>query len=838
MKHAARVGLRVFGCIVAAVALLAGSTMLVLRTSWGSEKLRRAVVSRVNDKIRGHFEIAALNFGGDHLALRGVELRDPDGHLVADIAGIDVAYSIVRLLHKEIRVTSLRVDTPQLGLLSGTDGTNLAHATAPRKERPPRTPEPRPRGTSEGWVVNIQRLELNGGDVALGVSRGRGASADPRLHLAALDLLGHVRYALGNGSLDLEAQLDGESRVGPVGPVHLTAAAQARGEELRSQIEGALLGGAIRAHTTIRGPHIEDAEGAVAINIPAFSLAGHTWGPFHVEGATQPGVPILDIGLALPGIAFDGKGGGSDAFSFDGKLLLDDLALAARAAGDLTGRALPPASGHGRIEVWCGGKMSNAPVSWSGRAKGAIEMLRIGESTIDDVTLEARTARVAKSPELADLEIHIASIRAGTTKLGAIALSAAVRGHALSAKASVASPEAVELTLSGTLDPEPQSLALTFFTLQLPDERWSTEGTAHIGYGERLSLSGFRLRSEGQTIAIDAAKTGHVIDAHLAIQNLRLALLPRTLVDPSLHLGGMVAADVRADGTVAEPHVVARVDLEGGRARNWSRVDANVRATMADGRVQGTTKVEAPFASLNATFRVPVAIAAPGAPLDVRIDIARLDLGELMRGVTAKAAPLDGRMKLHLQLAGTAEQPTVSCEAKASGLKLPAPPPSSAAVAAARKASGTTSAGDVDLGQASLRVTYADRAAHATLTFSAARGGSLRVDANVAADLGYPRVLQGPPLNKRPVYGHMVAKDLDVAWVRQLNPRVEALGGQVTADAKLAGTLADPQLIGDVRWKDGGGTLSRFSSDADPRPQGRRGRASADAVGSRGRGVE
>jgi uncharacterized protein involved in outer membrane biogenesis len=160
IKRAAGVGLRIVGCIVAALALVTGSTMLILRTSWGSEKLRRVVVSRVNDQIQGHFEIAALKFGGDRLALRGVELRDPHGRLVADIAAIDVAYSVPRLLHKEVRVTALRIDTPQLGLLSGADGTNLAQATAPRHERPKTETPPRPKTTREGWVVNLQRVEI------------------------------------------------------------------------------------------------------------------------------------------------------------------------------------------------------------------------------------------------------------------------------------------------------------------------------------------------------------------------------------------------------------------------------------------------------------------------------------------------------------------------------------------------------------------------------------------------------------------------------------------------------------------------------------------------------
>jgi autotransporter translocation and assembly factor TamB len=828
MKRSAKIGLKVAGAIVAAIALLTGSTMLVLRTSWGGERLRRAIVSRVNDQIQGHFDIARLTFGGDHLALRGVALRDPDGRLVADVAGVDVTFSIVRLLHREMRVSALSIDTPQLGLLGDARGMNLARAMAPRRERPKHEPAPRAKTDREGWVVNLQRIEIKGGDVAMAVTPPGTAGAQPRLHLAALNFLGKVRYALGNGSLDLAARLDGESRVAPVGPLQLAAQAQIRGEDLSSQIDGVLLGGTIHARTALRGTRFENADATVAIAIPAFSLAGNTWGPLRIDGTTRAGgVPVLDLAVALPGIAVSGKGGGSDGFSFDGKLALNDLAQAARAVGDLTGRALPAVAGHGRIDVWCGGKMNDAPVSWSGRAKGAIEHLRVGENAIDGLTLEGRTAHVAKSPDLADVEIHVASIHAGTVQLGAIALGAAIRGQAISAKATLASPEAVDLTLSGTLDTEPHSLALEFFTVRFPDVLWSADGIAHVSFGESLSLTNFRLRSQGQTIAIDASKTGDAIDAHLAVQRLRLALLPHVLIDPSLHLGGLVDADVRAGGTVAQPRVVARIELDGGRARTWSRVDANLRATLADGRVDGSADVDAPFGALAAAFRLPVAMATAGAPIDARIDVTRLDLGELLRGLTATTPPVDGRVTLNLKIRGTTDQPTVNLEAQGSRLKASLPP---------GRAQTRTADSSTDLGQASLRLTYADRVARANLSFASAHGGSLRVDASANADLGYPRVVHGPALSKLPVRGQVTARDLAVAWLAQFNPRVESLGGRVTADAKLAGTLADPRFIGDVRWKDGGGVLSRVTADSGT--QGRRSRPSSVTVGSRGRGVE
>ncbi len=759
----------------------------------------------------------------------------PTGCLVADVAGVDVAFSLARLLHREMRVSTLSIDTPQLGLLGDPRGTNLARATAPRREHPKREPAPRPKTDREGWVVNLTHIQIKGGDVAMAVTPPGTAGAQPRLHLAALNFLGSVRYALGNGSLDFAARLDGESRMAPVGPLQLTAQAQIRGEDLRSQIDGVLLGGTIHARAALRGTRLENAGGTVAVAIPAFSLAGHTWGPLRIDSTGQAGgVPVIDLALDLPGIAVSGKGGGSDGFSFDGKLALKDLAQAARAAGDLTGRALPAIAGRGHIDLWCGGKMNDAPVSWSGRAKGAVEHLRVGDNAIEGLTLEGRTAHLAKSPDLADIEVHVAAIHAGTTDLGAIALGAAIRGQAISAKATLAAPESVDLTLSGTLDAEPHSLALELFTVRFPDALWSADGIAHVAFGgERLSLTGFRLRSQGQTIAIDASKTGDAIDAHLAVQRLRLALLPHMLVDRALHLGGLIDADVRADGTLAQPHVVARVQLEGGRARTWSRVDAKLRATLAGGRVDGSADLDAPFGALGAVFRLPVAMATAGAPIDARIDVTRLDLGELLRGVTASAPPVDGRLALHLRVDGTTDQPKINLEAQGNGLTASLPPGRAPLAAAQTRAA---SSGDTDLGQASLRLTYADRAAHANLTFASAHGGSLRVDASADADLGYPAVARGPALSKLPVRGQVTAKDLDVAWLAQFNPRVESLGGRVSANAKLAGTLADPHFIGDVRWKDGGGVLSRVT--ADNAAQGRRLRASSATAGSRGRGIE
>jgi autotransporter translocation and assembly factor TamB len=67
------------------------------------------------------------------------------------------------------------------------------------------------------------------------------------------------------------------------------------------------------------------------------------------------------------------------------------------------------------------------------------------------------------------------------------------------------------------------------------------------------------------------------------------------------------------------------------------------------------------------------------------------------------------------------------------------------------------------------------------------------------------------------VHGKVVAKDFDVAWIARFDDQVETLGGRVSADAKVAGTVGDPQFIGDVRWKHG-----KVVAVAPPKAAGRR----------------
>ena len=101
-------------------------------------------------------------------------------------------------------------------------------------------------------------------------------------------------------------------------------------------------------------------------------------------------------------------------------------------------------------------------------------------------------------------------------------------------------------------------------------------------------------------------------------------------------------------------------------------------------------------------------------------------------------------------------------------------------------------------------MTYSDRSARAEIDFASAHGGTLVVDATTRVNLSYPRVKRRLDPAKLPVRGKVVAKDLEVGWIAAFSPGVESLGGEVSADVQAgAAPSANPQFIGDVRWKNG-----------------------------------
>lgn len=765
-----------------------------LATNWGGERLRRLAVSQVNKQIQGSLDIKRLSFRADKVVVWGVTLRDPDQQLVAQLARAEVDFAVMRMLHKEIRLTAFVIEAPLLTLMSDEQGLNLSRATAPRKKPTLKQPAS-PKTTKEGWVMRLDRFDLTQGDLTMTVASA--SSRETRVHLAGLRAFASVRYATGNGSLDLTLRLDGQSQLVPTGPLRLACGATIRGESYRFDADGELLGGTLKAHGNVDGHHLEDADGLIALAIPRQGLAGHDWGPLRIAAETHPSsVPKLDVLLAIPGLALAAKDRALPAFSVEGSVTMTDLGLTAKATHALTGMALPALGGRGELTFGLGGPAADAqtgaqPAGFGVRVKGSFESLSFGENVINRLQLLAETARLSSRPGSADLQLSIASVSAGTTLRG-IALAAKVREQDVSVTFGIEAPARIDASLAGRLDDDRHGFELGNLVVSFPRGRWASEGTARLRFDDTLSLSKLRLVSDGQVLSIDGSKHADDIAAHLALSKLRLDRLPTILIDPALHVDGELDADIKADGQMAKPNVVARLDLRQARYQNFSKIDAQVAATLRDQKVDGTAGVKAPFLKANAEFKLPVDLTAPGAPIALRLDVKHLDIGQVRRGAELPASG-DGRLNLKLRLDGSADKPNIDLTLEAFDLAI--------------KRLGKVvndAPKSVDLGHARVHLTYADHAARAEVDFASSHGGTLVVDAGTRVDLSYPRVTRGGLVVPRlPIHGKLVARNLDVSWVAQLNPRVVSMGGQVNADARLGGTVGDPQFVGDVHWKNG-----------------------------------
>jgi autotransporter translocation and assembly factor TamB len=391
--------------------------------------------------------------------------------------------------------------------------------------------------------------------------------------------------------------------------------------------------------------------------------------------------------------------------------------------------------------------------------------------------------------------------------LGRIALGAQVRGDHFWAQASIASPQMVTLALQGAFESgaaSDQGLALTRLALTYPGGRWTSEGTAHVRVaGETVSLAKLRLVSQGQRLALDGEKAGDQIDAHLALEDFRLALLPRFLVDPALGLGGLLDADVRVRGALENPSLGARVELRQGRYQGFSNVHAKVNARLENHRVEGTIGIEAPSLTMAATVKAPARWPAPREPVELRADVTRLDIGETLRSARIEAHA-EGALAFHLLVTGTALDPHLDATLVGRDLRADRP-------ASARPAQET-----VDVGRGRVHLTYRARQARAVIGLASSRGGTLRVSAGARLDLSHPHTVTSDELRNAPVRGRLVARGFDVGWISGLHERLETLAGKLTADAAIAGTIENPRFIGDLRWKDG--KLVANAAAASPQP--------------------
>lgn len=795
LSRIARVAAAVTLVAVAAAALLVGGSWLFLQTRWGGQAVRHFALPAVNQQLAGKLELDRFGFGGDHLTLDGIVLRDPAGAVVARVERIEVGFSRLALLHRHVDVTRLVVVKPELWLVRDAEGSNLARALAPRspvaaQAKPAAAAQP----SDSGLIIDLRRLALQGGNIYV---RTVGDGNARHAHLMALAIAGSAHLETGPRRASVDLTVDAQG-------AHL----EARGDLDLRGLRALGPGLTIRAHELDLaqlfdgapasklafdvearggGSDLASLDGSFDFNLPAGKLGGKTVGPFHVAAHAAHGdLTLADLHLVLPGIDVSGQGnGGAEALAAHVHVEAGDLGALSQS---LTTWGLGTAdfSGRGRVDLAVGGRWS-AP---SLRLTGDLPRIRFGGSSVQSLTLHAEIPNL-RMPEAADVDATSPRAFLGGQTLRGLTLAVRAAGPRLTVNAGSSAPFPLTLAIRGRRGSAPTDLTIDALDLHYPEARWSLARPAHLDFGDgQLSIAGFALRTGPERIEVDLAQNADGLRGHLVVEKLDLARLPRVLVPPAIGVGGMVDLDARLAGSTAAPRLDAKVSLAGGRVRGYRDLSLALETHYASARATGHLDARGLGTAISTRFDLPGAwpIRDRRAPLHLELTLAETDLAATVKALAVAsgqplAADLRGHAHLTAHLDGSLDAPRLTLALGCRGLAVQ-----------------NQAVGDVDLDVRG----DGERPVEAHLKIANGGGAGAHTAIDLSTPLSLRAVLHRPPtpetLQRASFELRGDVDRLPLAVLAQLAGQHVALGGTLSTHLAFEGTALEPRgkLTADV----------------------------------------
>ena len=287
---------------VAAVALLAG--LSAVSPYLNSDRFKQRIVGGINDAIDGSVSIEKQEielFSGG-LRLTGVQLREHNGSLLADIGSVHAVISWPALLGRSLHFKSIRIEAAVLNI--GYDGADQLRLIRPVQRAPV---ESRPAGSGGRWGLRIDDLQLRLDRLV--VTR---PAKDLNLALSGIEIQGAVdsRRGVGHSRLSLAAAewIQGEQKrmlesvqaSFQVDPDSTMAFSIARGTS-RLSTKGRVMWNGIDSKVALAGDVALDLSELQQWVPEGRSLAGKTSARFHIEG------PLTDPAISVQMTLADGQ---------------------------------------------------------------------------------------------------------------------------------------------------------------------------------------------------------------------------------------------------------------------------------------------------------------------------------------------------------------------------------------------------------------------------------------------------------------------------------------------------------------------------------------------------
>lgn len=654
---------------------MATSALVALAaSSAGRPLVAGALVRQVDAALAGRLELEAVEVlpqGG--IELRGLRVFDPDEHLVLQVSRARLFADLTRLSREEVGVV-LELDGPSILLESEADGgVSLARAFSPAEPSRAAPDRPGAAPARPSWTLRLTRLTVRGGDLWWQRADGTtGAEA------TGIDLDAEGAYGPRGGFLGLAARAAVSAPV--EGPLDLSVAASLAGDRLEVPVlrghlgptalealgRGDLAGGSFRAAVTRLGVGSADVRRLAPEAAPGGDLAGEAYA--ESDGARATAALEVRPAAPRPGAGADGAARAAAAVQlrpparavgFDVALSgLDPQRLVAQAPpGRLTLTARGGAAGQGladlrgRVALELAPSRLRAgelgPVSLAARAdRGLVEVARLdgrlpglavagggrwrdGGAAGGELTVEA--------DDLARLGRNLAALT------GAAVPALGGRGRAkVTVGGTAASPEVratVEAPLLAAGDARAEGVALTL----------EAAGPARAPRG-RLTARASRAVAGGLEARALALEGG------LAAGEARLALsahLPDLGRDPVTLEGAARIAEDRGGADLRELTL-------GWPGARWA-LTRPAAVTFEPARVDRLELADGPHRLVLGGG------LAPRGGLDARLEVVRLDLERLPRGLAPAALGLKGELSLDARASGTTRRPVVAARVTLSG---------------------------------------------------------------------------------------------------------------------------------------------------------------------------
>jgi translocation and assembly module TamB len=759
----------------AAAGLLLALVALLAVLPYSRPFVASRVVRLLDEAIAGRLELEGIEVlarGG--IEVRGLEVFDPDGHLVLSVERARVFADVTALRSRAIGFT-VELDGPSVLLEEEAGGgVSLARAFAPA-QRAERAPDEAGRGPA--WTVHLSRVEIRRGDLWWVDARG-----ETRVEASGLDVDGRGLHGAGRTRVDV--RLRGALAEPVEGPIALELVGRITGGSLRvpvlrAEVAGTELSAVAEADLATRsGRAAVTRLGIVRDVVRALAPEAPPGDDLVAAGYVSSEGGVLTASLRA-GPAVEGARGRADvavaalleapgaALGFDVALERFDPArlLAAAPPGDVTLSARGAASGRslralrGRIE---------ASVAPSRLRRGEVERAEI-VARAERGRLEVSRAIVAAPGLAVDA---VLGWREGGTVSGRAAVDARDLRRAL---ANVAGLLGEDLPALGGRARISATLA---GTSAVPELRGTVDAPALRVGG--VSFTGVRLAASGAGPA--RAPSGMVAGTIAAIRRgggdlaqavaLRAALAREEgSVSATAQVPGFRdPASLTAKGRLGERRETIELAelvlaFPGGR---WG-LAAPARVVLA-----GPSVDRLELASDAQRIAVSGGLGRRGA-LDVRAEIVKLDLARLPEGLIPAAAAVRGSVSADLRAKGSAARPEASATF-------------TLADGALRNLFGVSAVG-------SARYSGEARRAAVSVALSRASGGTVDVEADLPV-----------PVARRP--GARVAARVRVRDV-PLGEALAAAGiarvpvaGVVGLDATLDGTAGAAALRADATLAD------------------------------------